>query len=332
MADAGLNETVKTRRVRPWVAALLTFVAWGLGFYYAHQPKTAVRLAIASVIVGVGLAALMIGVLLTRAAPLVLDWIEPAKDWIGVVAAAPLAVWAWVATARQPSAPKARPVRLLGYLAIWLVPLFTSLSLAMVVRFGVVQPFRFPSGSMQPTIAVGDYLLVSKSAYGYSRFSFSPFRVGPPGRFLAKPPQRGDLVAFRPVTSEGKDFVKRLVGMPGDTIQIVDGVLTINGVGVEREALGTLRIIEHDGTDVELDAHRETLPNGVTYTTLDRGETQGDHTAAYKVPADHYWMLGDDRDNSSDSRFEMGGFGYVPFDHLVGKVVTISKRRPAPSQ
>ena len=194
-----------------------------------------------------------------------------------------------------------------------------ALLLAMVIRFAIAQPFRIPSGSMQPTLMVGDYIVVTKWSYGYSRFSLSPLHFGPQGRILAHQPQRGDIVVFRPGTIEDKDFVKRLIGLPGDKIQVIDGVLNINDQPVNRERLGKRLFTEQTGEQIEVEAYAETLPNGVSYTTFDRYDGQGDHTSVYEVPEGHYLMLGDDRDNSSDSRYEMGGFGYVPFDHLVGK-------------
>lgn len=194
-----------------------------------------------------------------------------------------------------------------------------ALLLAMVIRFAIAQPFRIPSGSMQPTLRVGDYIVVTKWTYGYSRFSLSPLHFGPPGRVFGAKPKRGDIVVFRPSTAEDKDFVKRLIGLPGDRIQMVNGALMINGEEVRRKYLGKQPFTESSGAQLDIDAYEETLPNGVTYTTFDRGDSRGDNTDVYEVPEGYYLMLGDDRDNSSDSRYEMDGFGFVPFDHLVGK-------------
>ena len=194
-----------------------------------------------------------------------------------------------------------------------------ALLLAMVIRVAIAQPFRIPSGSMQPTLLVGDYIVVTKWSYGYSRFSMSPLHFAPGGRIFANQPARGDIVVFRPSSVPDKDYVKRLIGLPGDKVQVIDSVLHINDEPVTRVALGKRLFTEQSGDQVELEAYAETLPNGVTYTTFDRQDGPGDHTQAYEVPEGHYLMLGDDRDNSADSRFEMGGFGTVPFDHLVGK-------------
>jgi signal peptidase I len=193
-----------------------------------------------------------------------------------------------------------------------------ALILAMGIRFALAQPFRIPSGSMQPTLLVGDYIVVTKWSYGYSRFSTAPFILpGPAGRLLGREPKRGDVVVFRSVPQEDKDFVKRLIGLPGDRIQMIDGRLNINGQPVKRESTGATAFKEATGDIVEIETWRETLPDGVSYTTFDRDpEGRYDTTPVYVVPPGEFFMMGDDRDNSADSRtVEMG---MVPFDHLVG--------------
>ena len=194
-----------------------------------------------------------------------------------------------------------------------------ALALAMTIRFALVQPFRIPSGSMQPTLLVGDYIVVTKWSYGYSRFSVSPLHFGPAGRLFGTKPEAGDVVVFRPPNKTDADFVKRLIGIPGDRVQFKSGALYINEQAVERTYIGKTRLEGEGGYVEDLDTYVETLPNGATYNTFDRGMTSGDDTAVYQVPEGHYLMIGDDRDNSSDSRREVSGFGFVPFDHLVGK-------------
>lgn len=200
-----------------------------------------------------------------------------------------------------------------------------ALILAMGIRFAIAQPFRIPSGSMQPTMLVGDYIVVTKWSYGYSRFSIAPFEwLGPSGRLFASRPERGDIVVFRPPGAEDKDFVKRLIGMPGDRIQMIDGVLYINNEPIRREYVG-----ETDFTDLDelgdlrrrdIPTYRETLPNGVSYTTFDElAMGPFDTTPMFTIPENHYFMMGDNRDNSEDSRAPGGVVGYVPFDNLVGK-------------
>jgi signal peptidase I len=193
-----------------------------------------------------------------------------------------------------------------------------ALALAMLLRFTIAQPFRIPSGSMQPTLEVGDYIVVTKWSYGYGRYSFAPLEgLLPQGRLFASLPRRGEVVVFRPTPEPDRDFIKRLVGMPGDRIQVIDGLLHINGVAVERESLGIVDFESEDGSIERLQAYRETLPGGQTFTTFDRGVTELDNTREFVVPAGHYFMMGDDRDNSADSRVP-GVVGYVPFDNLVG--------------
>lgn len=193
-----------------------------------------------------------------------------------------------------------------------------ALALAMLLRFTIAQPFRIPSGSMQPTLEVGDYIVVTKWSYGYGRYSFAPLEgLLPQGRLFAHQPERGDVVVFRPPPEPDRDFIKRLVGLPGDRIQIIDGMLHINGQAVERESLGLVDFENEDGVIERIEGYRETLPNGVSYTTFDRGVTELDNTRVYVVPEGHFFMMGDDRDNSADSRVP-SVVGYVPFDNLVG--------------
>jgi signal peptidase I len=194
-----------------------------------------------------------------------------------------------------------------------------ALALAMVLRFTIAQPFRIPSGSMQPTLEVGDYIVVTKWSYGYGRFSFAPLEgLLPHGRLFGSQPQRGDVVVFRPQPEPDRDFIKRVIGLPGDRIQIVNGWLHINGEPVQRESLGEQAFENEHGIVEHIQTYRETLPNGVSYTTFDKIErSELDNTRVYEVPEGHYFMMGDDRDNSADSRVP-SVVGFVPYDNLVG--------------
>ncbi len=193
-----------------------------------------------------------------------------------------------------------------------------ALALAMVLRFTIAQPFRIPSGSMQPTLEVGDYIVVTKWSYGYGRFSFAPLEgLLPHGRLFGSQPARGDVVVFRPVPEPDRDFIKRVIGLPGDRIQVIDGVLHINGEAVRRESLGITNFQNERGVIEPIQTYRETLPNGASYITFDKGMTELDNTRVYEVPAGHYFMMGDDRDNSADSRVP-SVVGFVPYDNLVG--------------
>jgi signal peptidase I len=195
--------------------------------------------------------------------------------------------------------------------------IFQALLLALVIRSFLFQPFSIPSGSMRPTLLEGDYLFVSKFAYGYSKnsFPFSPNLFS--GRFWSAEPKRGDVVVFKFPPNPKLDYIKRVVGLPGDKIQMINGVLNINGVAVKREKTGVI-----DDKDVTeqmgpVDVYRETLPNGVSYDTLDIDpNSTADNTREFLVPEGHYFMMGDNRDNSSDSRLSVG---FVPFENLVGR-------------
>ncbi len=192
-----------------------------------------------------------------------------------------------------------------------------ALILALVIRTFLFQPFSIPSGSMRPTLLEGDYLFVTKWSYGYSRHSlpFSPNLFS--GRIFGSQPERGDVVVFKFPPNPSLDYIKRVVGLPGDRIQMKGGQLFINDQPVPREKVG--QIDNPDITEVNrpVDVYRETLPNGVSYDTLDLTSNGiGDDTREYIVPPGHYFMMGDNRDNSTDSRFTVG---FVPEENLVGK-------------
>ncbi|WP_160005602.1 signal peptidase I [Rhizobium sp. 18055] len=196
-----------------------------------------------------------------------------------------------------------------------------ALILAMVIRTVLFQPFTIPSGSMMPTLLVGDYIFVNKFAYGYSKYSlpFSPNLFE--GRIFASEPKRGDVVVFRFPPNPDIDYIKRLVGLPGDHIQVTDGVLYVNGTAVPKVPDGTFNsdYAQDPGQDVPV--FRETMDNGVTYDTLDQSPvSRGDNTREFIVPEGHYFMMGDNRDNSLDSRFDVG---FVPAENLVGRASVI---------
>jgi signal peptidase I len=197
--------------------------------------------------------------------------------------------------------------------------IFQALLIALVIRTLLFQPFVIPSGSMIPTLLIGDYLFVSKMSYGYSKYSlpFSPDLFE--GRIWSDEPERGDVAVFRPNNKIDTDYIKRVIGLPGDTVQMKDGELYINGEAVKREAAGEFKPNGQYGNRA-LKLYREILPNGVTYMTADEGPTLADNTKVFEVPKGHYFMMGDNRDNSSDSRF---GVGYVPLENFVGKANVI---------
>jgi signal peptidase I len=195
-----------------------------------------------------------------------------------------------------------------------------ALLIAAVIRSFLFQPFNIPSGSMEATLLVGDYLFVSKSAYGYSKYSF-PFAIFPfSGRFFASSPTRGDIVVFKYPGDNTTDYIKRLIGLPGDRVQMKDGVLYINDVAVPKVKTDDY-IEDVGGQPHHVPQFRERLPNGISYNVLDR-EPEGnlDNTEVFVVPEGHYFMMGDNRDNSADSRVDVG---YVPFENFVGKAEII---------
>jgi signal peptidase I len=196
-----------------------------------------------------------------------------------------------------------------------------ALLLAMVIRTVFFQPFTIPSGSMMPTLLVGDYIFVNKFSYGYSKYSlpFSPNLFE--GRIFASEPERGDIAVFRFPPNPSIDYIKRIVGLPGDRIQVVGGVLQVNGQPVPKiqDGVFTSDYRMDPGTDVPV--FRETLENGVSYDTLDQAQgTRGDDTREFIVPEGHYFAMGDNRDNSLDSRFDVG---FVPAENLIGKASLI---------
>jgi signal peptidase I len=220
-----------------------------------------------------------------------------------------------------------------------------ALVVAVIPRVVLCQPYTIPSASMEPTLLVGDYIIVSKFPYGWSRHSI-PF--SPPlarGRLFGRQPQRGDIVVFKEPSNGRTDIIKRLVGLPGDTMQVAAGVLRINGQPIKRLALPSALDTEALDRPIQVAQFKETLPNGRTYVTDSYGPAApAANTGVYTVPAGCYFMMGDNRDDSLDSRFDPGviakgqsrcpwnpaldrfmpaqaeaGMGFVPFDDLVGR-------------
>lgn len=194
-----------------------------------------------------------------------------------------------------------------------------ALLLALVVRTFLFQPFNIPSGSMKDTLLIGDYLFVSKYSYGYSRYSFPLGFMPFSGRIWGTEPTRGDVAVFKLPTDTSIDYIKRVIGLPGDTIQVIEGIVHINGEPVKRERIDDYIEQSPSGVVRRVPRYRETLPNGVSYDTLDLTPNgQLDNTREYKVPEGHYFMMGDNRDNSIDSRV-LSRVGYVPFENFMGR-------------
>lgn len=209
-----------------------------------------------------------------------------------------------------------------------------------ILRSFIISPFNIPSESMQPRLVVGDYLFVSKWSYGYSRYSM-PFNIPLiPGRIFASEPEPGDVVVFKAPPSAANDYIKRVIGLPGDVIEMRDSQLFINGQAVPKERIADFVIAQtpntrcYDASFEDVDAagnaicrypqYRETLPNGRSYRILDLVDAPRDTTDPVIVPEGHMFMMGDNRDNSLDSRFpaeENKGIGIVPQEYLVGKAM-----------
>ncbi|MES2002465.1 MAG: signal peptidase I [Pseudomonadota bacterium] len=218
----------------------------------------------------------------------------------------------------------------------------TLILLAWAIRSFVVAPFSIPSGSMLPTLYIGDYLLVSKWPYGYSKYSFPMDTPAFKGRIFAHPAQRGDVVVFR--HPDGKiDLIKRIIGISGDTIEVRGGAVILNGKPLQRTSIAPAKVpvsanspcktvpplvpnvVTQGGQPYCLyPAYRETLPNGPSYVTLDQLDNgEADNFGPAVVPAGAVFLMGDNRDDSLDSRFETysGGIGMVPVDHLIGRAM-----------
>jgi signal peptidase I len=203
--------------------------------------------------------------------------------------------------ARKKAGGIAETARTIAYAAI----------IALVVRTFLFEPFNIPSGSMLPTLLIGDYLFVSKYSYGYSKhsFPFSPNLFS--GRILEQQPERGDVVVFKLPSDNRTDYIKRVIGLPGDRLMVRDGILHINGVPVTRQ-----KIVGEDPNAPGGTIYLETLPNGVTHRIREVSDDEfGDNTREYEVPPGHYFVMGDNRDNSQDSRF----IGPIPAENLVGR-------------
>ncbi|GGA30986.1 signal peptidase I [Neptunicoccus cionae] len=222
--------------------------------------------------------------------------------------------------------------------------IFWALFLAGIIRTILFQPFWIPSGSMKSTLLIGDFLFVNKFTYGYSwascpsirGFNFCGFAKDWDGRLFGGEPEQGDIIVFKHPASEA-DYIKRLIGLPGDKVQVVNGQLNINGAPVPMEPAGSF-VETYDsqgpmgnlpacgngavgiGAECVKEQFVETLPNGVSHLTLNIGDRGGDNTPVYTVPEGHYFFMGDNRDNSTDSRFRQpNGVGFVPESYLIGR-------------
>lgn len=195
-----------------------------------------------------------------------------------------------------------------------------AIVLALMIRTFFLEPFNIPSGSMKPTLEVGDYLFVYKPAYGFSRYSF-PFGLAPIEERIwtrGHMPERGDVIVFKLPTNPSIDYIKRIVALPGETVQVKGGILYINRRAVRREPVG-LRRIEEEGIPATVMEYIETLPGDVMHHIYEESDSRPlDNTQEFTVPEGHYFAMGDNRDNSQDSRVQ-NLVGFIPFRNIVGR-------------
>ncbi len=189
----------------------------------------------------------------------------------------------------------------------------------------ILRTYNIPSGAMIPTLPVGSYAVVSRAAYGYSRYSFDLVSLPIEGRFPMITPQRGDVAVFKLPRDGHTDYIKRIVGLPGDKVQMVNGRLIINGQMIERQPITKVKTEDFYGKLTEVPAYRESLRDGESHTIIEiQGDTGfNDNTPLFEVPPGQYFVMGDNRDNSTDSRVapDQGGVGFVPLENLVGRVI-----------
>ncbi len=202
--------------------------------------------------------------------------------------------------------------------------LLWAIIIALIFRTMLFEPFKIPSGSMMPNLLVGDYLFASKYSYGYSKHSL-PFSIPLfKGRVLFDQPERGDIIVFKGVKDPQTHYIKRLIGLPGDTVQVRRGVLYVNEQEVERWQSGDYKRTGHFGETINYSEYIEMLPNGVLYKVLDANIDNHrefpDETIKYEVPKGYYFFMGDNRNHSVDSRF-LNQMGFIPEENLVGKAV-----------
>ena len=318
-------------------------LGWSAQLFGGRAPIWSVRAALAwgaaPNAIGLSIGLIVIG-LLGFAGAIDESALLSGQRWSASLVLAVLAtiffIWALVATIAMFA--HVEGIGIARALACYALLLLAGFALQLAIRTFLFQPLSITSGGMLPTLLVGDHLFVSKYAYGYSQYSL-PFSLAPfRGRKFASDPERGDVVVFRLPKDDSVEYIKRIVGLPGDRIQMINGELHINEKVVARERIEDFVILEKgvpiaqergrfvilgNGPTIRVKRWRETLPNGVSYETLDLiDNAYYDNTQVYQVPSGHVFVMGDNRDNSTDSR-ALSALGYVPIDNLVGRAAMI---------
>jgi len=193
-----------------------------------------------------------------------------------------------------------------------------ALIIALIIRSLLFQPFYIPSSSMEPNLLIGDRLFVSKYTYGFSKHSF-PFSPNFSNkRYFTKIPKRGDIIVFKTPADNRTDYIKRLIGMPGDSVQIIDGILYLNNKKIERNKLNSIESVKCGNETIDVDIYEEILPNKIKYKAAYKTDGTMLNTDEFIVPENHFFFMGDNRDCSRDSRF-LNSVGYVHVNNIVGK-------------
>lgn len=310
------------RERRPWAAFIVNFIfSPVLGMLYLGRLDWALLYI---VIPAVLLFAAIFG-LSPDGFGLVNRWVSPiglsALDLTALTIGLAAAFHCYILAKRLTKIPKVWYARWWGIVIIAPVLAFVPLTL---VRTFVVQPFNIPSGSMLPTLEVGDILFAQKYPYGFNKYSF-PFVLQPlfgTEKYFETEPKRGDIVIFKLPRENRSDYVKRVVGLPGDRIRMAQGRLVINGERVPQEQVEDYFWGSFTNDNTTVRQFVETLPNGVSYRTLDvLKQSRPDNTDVYVVPDEHYFVMGDNRDNATDSRFT--AIGFIPKENIYARVYWI---------
>lgn len=305
------GKTESERRVRPLVAAALSFLSWGLGFYHAGRKKLAWKAAFLSVCFAIA-ATLFFGWLLLGNNATAKS-LESSLLGLHFAASTIVAFFAWNVAKRVNSSNSLGARRLTGYLAVYAAPIAGAVIAALIIRSFIFHPFAIPSTSMEPSIHRGEIIVADVNAY----------RMG-------ADPQRGDIVVFLN-DKRGREFrIYRVIGLPGETVKLKNGVVSIDGSEIPREFKNRGEIILRDGTRIEVEFYEETLSNGSHFLIADNGLGPLDYIGPLRVPDNSYFLLGDNRDFAEDSRV-FSSVGFVPRKNLVGRAILLNKEQREPN-